>query len=236
MSNSVSYYEKQFTEARRLLSLIKTEAEAVEFATTRLAGSPDQTDIKKLNSDIAAAAAILKEYCDKFLAHHKDEALMLKHLANALTVNAAALARIIESNALVKNWFYEAIIQSKGFEKLKHTEEQKDEIRKEMKTQSAAITLDFQKDVLACLMVSLLKNMTLAAGKSDFASLCFVIIKRLNLESRVPREFMENIIRGANFSEGFFRCCSSQGRRAEEMANLDKAVVSEQKQSLSLKA
>ena len=88
-------------------------------------------------------------------------------------------------------------------------------------TKRKNVSLKEQKNLFTVLLQDYLKQAIFPKKKSDFSSLCFVLVTQLNLP--VNNSVMVKIIAGANFSKGFLYRDSDKMRRALELSKLPEA-------------
>lgn len=222
MSNTVSFYEKKFAEARSKFQEQKnvrsgTSGNVLDGMVVR---SMPASVPAQMNPDIMAALTILKEYHGKSTAHHKKEARGLLGVASVISSKGDALKQAINSNGNIRGLFFLASAQTLNLssDPEKWSEEEVNRIGDECRKHFNSPSPEIQKRIIGIMVNGLLTKATLAKHKSDFASLSFVLVKKLKLQ--VSPEAMENIIQGANFSKGFLYCGSAKSIRAEELAIL----------------
>ncbi len=241
MANSVAFYEKKFTEARQAgqdrldIIRIRKSIPAFHHLGNFIVQSQHVYNTADLTASVYAAGNILAIYNDKYFAHHKKQALlMISYIGLLAMMSPQQRQESFNEQKILNNIFKKAICKKMGIdEKVKMTDEQISQFQAEYQVQLQSPSEEVQKHFLTLVISIIISEKTLAPGKSDFASLAFVIVKQLSLD--VEAAIMEKIIRGANFSAGFLHCGTGNARRAEEMASIARPAPAQQNNSVECK-
>lgn len=222
MSNGINFYSKKFETFSKACSQLGGLERVVKL--------PDNSNIilkryKSLSihnrTELVIAKKILEIYLSKRIAHHKEEAELLKSVFTCFIDASKSFSSFLHTHKDFPTAFFAAIKYSLAIqhETDELSEEEMIKITREYENQKSCPQIELQKLFIGTLITHLLEKSQLNSHKSDFASLCFVIIKKLEIPN-IPNEILKKIIEGANFSRGFFCRGTDKTRRALELSEL----------------
>jgi hypothetical protein len=244
MSNTVEFYENQFNTAsegiqkgldlktltpqKRKESLDGEGPKRANFVASGLC-KPEKSG---LTAEMGAATHILSLYINQSWwcswVHHKVAAQTLLDLVGAFTSIPEECKKLLEKQPAITNLLSLDVKKRLNIDANQHmTPQHKMLFNQQYQQDIESPSMDLQKNLLQHTLSEIISKATLA-DKSDFASLAFVLVRKLSL--KVAPDIMENIVASSNFAPSMLER-DKNTRKAKEMANIDRKPALEQHNS-----